>query len=113
MVGDPGRAVAAQICNPVSREHLVIYIKISGIGRRLRSEDYMRSVSEYLWRAQRADVEMRLELGHCRRVDHSSRPQRINANSSAIFTCDSKHNHAHPELGHSISDVRREPALLH
>ena len=22
MVGDPGRAVAAQICNPVSREHL-------------------------------------------------------------------------------------------
>jgi hypothetical protein len=36
----------------------------------------MRSVSEYLWRAQRADVEIRLELGHCRRVDHSSRPQR-------------------------------------
>jgi hypothetical protein len=85
----------------------------SGTRRRMPQGDAELMTEKQVLGFKRADVEMRLELGHCRRVDHSSRPQRINANSSAIFTCDSKHNHAHPELGHSISDVRREPALLH
>src|SRR5260221_13227611 len=56
---------------------------------------------------------MRLELGHCCRIDGGSRPKGVGRNPPTKFTCHAEHHEAHAELRDRISNVRGEPALLH